>query len=159
MNEVSFYIDTDCDEIASFDSGYSVFNEYLFQRSDTASFHYILDGETDELIAYFSLLASALLHGDPANLNAIPAIELKMFALDKRHHGSDLSSKLLDAIITTMRHYSTKYVGADTIVLYSVPAEGVIKLYKSKGFIEVGGELTAFKDEFTKGCIPMYLVL
>jgi len=159
MSDLNFYIDTVCDDTTGFDSGYNVFNEYLFQSSDSAAVHYILDGATDDLIAYFSLITSALLHGNPANLNAIPAIELKMFALDKRYHGSELSSKLLDAIITTIQHYASKYVGADAIILYSVPAEGVVRLYKSKGFIEVGGLLTAFKDEFTEGCIPMYMVL
>jgi len=159
MSDLNFYIDTVCEDTSGFDSGYSVFNEYLFYRDDSAAVHYILDGDTDGLIAYFSLMTSALLHGDPVNLNAIPAIELKMFALDKRYHGLELSPKLLDAIIMTIQHYASKYVGADAIVLYSVPAEGVVKLYKSKGFIEVGGLLTAFKDEFTEGCIPMYMVL
>jgi len=79
--------------------------------------------------------------------------------LDKHYHRSKLSSKLLDAVITTIQHYSNKFVGADAIVLYSVPAEGVVNLYKSKGFNEVGGLYTAFKDEFTEGCIPMYMVL
>jgi len=159
MNEIDFYIDTNCVDITGFDSGYRVFNKYLLQSSDSAVTHYILDAETDEIIAYFSILSSALLHGDPSNLNAISAIELKMFALDKRYHGSDLSSELLDAIIVTIKHYSNKYVGADVIILYSVPAERVIKLYKSKGFIELGESLTAFKDEFTEGCVPMYMVL
>ena len=159
MSKVNFYIDTACSNPAGFDSGYSVFNEYLLNSSDSAVIHYILDAETDDLVAYFSLLSSALLHGDPKNLNAIPTIELKMFALDKRYHGSDLSSDLLDAIIATIQLYSNKYIGADAAILYSVPAKGVINLYKSKGFIEVGGLLTAFKDEFTEGCIPMYMVL
>jgi len=159
MSEVNFYIDTVCENTTGFDSGYKVFNEYLHKNADSATFHFILDSETDGLIAYFSLLSSALLYGDPSNLNAIPAIELKMFALDKRYHGSELSSELLDAIITTIQLYASKYVGADAIVLYSVPATGVVALYKSKGFVEVGGLLTAFKDEFTEGCIPMYMIL
>jgi len=159
MNIKNFYIDTVCDDISGFDSGYCVFNEYLQRSNDSAVTHYILDSETDIVIAYFSLLSSALLHGDPVNLNAIPAIELKMFALDKRYHGSELSSELLDAVLMTIHHYSNRYVGADVIILYSVPVEGVMKLYKSKGFVEVGESLTAFKDKFTEGCIPMYMVL
>jgi len=159
MNKINFYINTTCDDITGFDSGYRVFNEYLSQSNDSAVTHYILDAETDEIIAYFSLLSSALLHGDPSNLNAISAIELKMFALDKRFHGLDLSSELLNAIIVTIKHYSNKYVGADVIILYSVPVKRVINLYRSKGFIELGESLTAFKDEFTEGCVPMYMVL
>jgi len=159
MKKISFYIDTVCDDITGFDSGYKVFNKYLSQSGDSAVTHFIFNAETDEIIAYFSLLSSALLHGDPANLNAIPAIELKMFALDKSYQGSDLSSELLDAVIMTIQHYSNKFIGADVVVLYSVPVDKVTKLYMSKGFVKVGGLFTAFKDEFTEGCIPMYMVL
>ena len=159
MSIVNFYIDIGCDDVTRFDSGYTVFNEYLQNSDDSAVIHYVMDADTDDLIAYFSLLASALLYGDPANLNAVPAIELKMFALDRRYHGSELSSELLDAVITTIQLYANRYIGADVIVLYSVPVDGVMKLYKSKGFIEVGDLLTAFKDQFTEGCIPMYMAM
>ncbi|MCL2223035.1 MAG: hypothetical protein FWC20_11685 [Oscillospiraceae bacterium] len=155
----NFYIDTACENTSGFDSGYDVFNEYLWQDSDHAVIHHALDCETDDLIAYFSLLSSALLHGEPAKLNVASAIELKMFAMDKRYHGSDLSSKLLDAVITTIEQYANIYVGAEVIVLYSVPASAVVNLYKSKGFVEIDGDFTAFKSTFTEGCIPMYKLL
>ena len=104
MNEGSFYIDTVCETIKNFDSGHSVFNEYLQYIADSAVVHYILDSANDNLIAYFSLVSSAILHGDPEKLNAIPAIELKMFALDKHYHGANLSSVLLDAVIKTIQN-------------------------------------------------------
>ena len=159
MNMIDFYIDTVCDDTMSFDSGYSVFNEYLRSGADSAVVHYILDSESDNLIAYFSLISSAIIHDDPDKLNAISAIELKMFALDKRYHGLNLSSIPLDAVIKTIKHFSNRYVGANVILLYSVPVSHIIQLYESKGFKQLGKDLTAFRSYFTEGCIPMYMAL
>ena len=159
MSTIDFYIDTVCDDISNFDSNHRVFNEYMLCSGDSAVIHYIMEAETDVLIAYFSVLTSALLYGDPSNLNAIPAIELKMFALDKRYQGLNLSSILLDAVIKTIQYYSDKYVGADILILYSVPVDRVIELYESKGFLQIEGALTAFKSDFTDGCVPMFLAL
>ena len=159
MSNIIFYIDTVCEDISDFDSKHHVFNEYMQYSGDSAVIHYIMDAETDKLIAYFSVLTSALLYGDPKNLNAIPAIELKMFALDKRYQGLNLSSILLDAIIKTIRYYSDQYVGADILILYSVPVDHVIELYESKGFQQVEGTLTAFRSDFTVDCVPMFLTL
>ena len=159
MSILDFYIETECEDISGFDSKHHVFNEYIQHSGDSAVIHYIMEAETDRLIAYFSVLTSALLYGDPKNLNAIPAIELKMFALDKHYQGLNISSTLLDAIIKTIQYYSDKYVGADILILYSVPVGHVIELYESKGFQQIEGTLTAFKSEFTDGCVPMFLTL
>lgn len=153
----SFYIDTTCNDVSGFDSNRRVFNEYLWFQSDTAVMHYIMESATDRLVAYFSLTASSVLFGDPNNLNTIPAIELKMFALDKNYQGAGMASVLLDAVIKTIIYYSKEYIGADVIILYSVPVDHVIQLYESKGFIRIGGVLTAFRSNFTEGCVPMFL--
>ena len=57
-----------------------------------------------------------------------------MFGLDKNYQGLNLSSNLLDAIIKTIQYYSDKYVGADILILYSVPVDHIIELYESEGF-------------------------
>ena len=157
MNNSQYYVDTICDNIMEFDSGYSVFNDYLRNSMDSAVIHYICDKETDRLVAYFSLVASGILLGDPNNLNAIPAIEIKMFALDKRCQGSGLASCFLDVAVDMIKFIACEYVGAEAIILYSVPVERVVKLYESKGFERIGGVLTAFKSDFTNGCIPMFM--
>jgi len=53
MSEVSFYIDTACERLSSFDSGFLVFNDYLHDRDDSSVMHYMIEPETDELMAYF----------------------------------------------------------------------------------------------------------
>jgi len=159
MMDIDFYIDTVCDDVSGFESGHYVFDKYLCNSNDSAVIHYIMDANTDKIIAYFSLIASALLYGDPNDLNAISAVELKMFALDKNYQGLGLSPILLEAIIKTIEHYTNNFIGADAILLYSVPVPYVIGLYESNGFQQVEGSLTAFRSEFTEGCVPMYKAL
>jgi len=155
----AFSIDTDCDDISGFRSGYRVFDDYLRHRNDSAVIHYVTDSATDRLVAYFSLAAYGAMYGDPANMNIVPAIELSMFALDERYHGTGVSGILLDDAIEIIKLYAKKHVGPEIIILYAVPAQHVIDLYKSKGFKTVGGLLTAFRSEFTEGCVPMYMTI
>jgi len=159
MSERKFYIDTNCEDVSGFDSGHAVFNEYLMRGGGSAVIHYLFDTESDALVAYFSLIASVLQKGSHENLTVIPAIELEMFALDKRYQGSGASSLLLDLVFETIAYYSFECVGAEVILLYSVPVDHVICLYESKGFNKVTGTLSAFKSDFTNGCIPMYMAI
>ena len=159
MKPIDFYTDTVCNDISSFDSGYSVFNDYLHYRDDSAVIHYIFDSESEDLIAYFSLLSSALLYGELSHLGAIPAIELKMFALDKHYQGRGVSSLLIDSVLETITHYSAEYVGAKIILLYSVPVSSVLKFYEDCGFRRTDGLFATYKSPFNKGCIPMFKLL
>jgi GNAT superfamily N-acetyltransferase len=159
MNDAPFYIDTVCGDVSDFDCGKTVFNEYLKNRNDSSVVHYVIDADTDNLMGYFSLLSSALLSEEEKHLDAIPAIELKMFALDKSFQGTGLAFVVLDAILETITHYATDYVGAKIILLYAVPVDAVTGLYESAGFQRTAGLLTAYKSYFNEGCIPMFKVL
>jgi len=108
------------------------------------------------LIAYFSLLASCIFLNDFDDSNIIPAIELKMFVIDKKYRGLNLSKHLLDEIYKTVRQYSLKYVGAKAMVLYSVPAEKVTQIYELSGFSKMPENFSMYKSNFNEGCIPMH---
>lgn len=85
--ETNYYIDVEYeDDVGGFDCGFEVFNAYLKYNflDDKAVIHYAIDAENGELIAYFSLLASCIFLSDFTDSNVIPAIELKMFAIDKK---------------------------------------------------------------------------
>jgi len=155
----SFYIDTVCSDVSAFSSGYNVFDKYLQSGGHPAVIHYVFESESDRLIAYFSLLASAMLIGDPSKLNVASAIEVEMFAIDEKFRGTGLSIELLDAVVKTIKNYKEEYVGADIAILYSVPVEYVISLYEKMGFRRATGGLTAFKSDFTNGCVPMYMAI
>jgi len=123
---IDFYFDSICNDINNFDCGHRVFNDYLLHDDDISVIHYVLDVNSDELIAYFALATSALLVGDPSDLKGSPAIELKMFALDKKYRGSGLAQSLLEKIVDLIIYYSSNYIGAEAILLYSVPVDHVL---------------------------------
>ena len=152
---IDFYFDSICNDINNFDCGHRVFNDYLLHDDDISVIHYVLDVNSDELIAYFALATSALLVGDPSDLKGSPAIELKMFALDKKYRGSGLAQSLLEKIVDLIIYYSSNYIGAEAILLYSVPVDHVLRLYEQNGFEYIDNYLNAFRSEFTEGCIPM----
>jgi len=88
--------------------------------------------------------------------NIIPAIELKMFAIDKKYRKLNLSSRLLDDIISIVKKYSLECVGAKALILYSVPADKVVRMYEKSGFIQMSENFSMYKSKFNDGCVPMY---
>ena len=111
MSGLDYYIDTACNEVSDFDSGYPIFNDYLLNRDDSAVMHYIIEVETKTLIAYFALLSSAALYGELIHIGSVPAIELKMFAMDKKYQKKGVANILLESIMKVIEHYSTECVG------------------------------------------------
>ena len=160
-DEFDFYIDTECDNINDFDCGFEVFNDYLKRHvpKDKAVLHYIINPDDNSLIAYFSLLASCILIGDFNNHNFISAIELKMFAVDKKYQKRNLSNRLVDAITNIVNEYALEYVGAELLILYSVPAEQVVHMYEKSGFEKLPAEYFMYKSYFNNGCISMYKII
>ena len=150
-----FYYSNECEDISGFESGYAVFDRHLHEHDDVDVIHYVLDSETDELVAYFSLVASALPYVVDGVMGGIPAVELKMFAIDKKYQGTGLADSIFDEVLDAIKMMTLEYIGAEYILLYSVPVERVIGLYNKKGFRESAGTFVAFESEFTRGCVPM----
>ena len=157
--KIDYYIDIEYEgDIDSFDCGFEVFNAYLKYKflDDKAVIHYIIDAESESLIAYFSLLASCVFLNDFSDSNVIPAIELKMFAIDKKYRNLNLSGRLLDDITYVVSKYSSECVGAKALIFYSVPAEKVVQMYEGSGFKKMPENFSMYKSNFNDGCIPMY---
>ena len=169
MNQnYDFYIVTQYEnetEINNFDCGYQVFNDYLKYKflDDKAVIHYVINADDDTLMAYFSLTASGMLFSvNSKKSGVIPAIELKMFAIDKKYRGVrlsetlKLSGKMLKWIYAIIKDYTLRYVGAKALILYAVPA--VVKMYEKEGFIQMPGNssMYEYKSLFNDGCIAMY---
>ena len=156
--EVEFDIDIEYyGDIEDFDCGFEVFNSYLKYKflDDKAAIHYVTNTENDNLIAYFSLLASCIFLSDFGDSNIIPAIELKMFAVDKKYRRLNVSGKLLEAIYDLVVDYS-HYVGAKALILYSVPAEKVVQMYEKSGFRIMPENFSMYRSNFNDGCVPMF---
>jgi hypothetical protein len=154
-----YKIDTSPTDTSSFDCGHVSFNDYLRKHNDASVMHYIKESATDKLAGYFTLQAAALPYSWPGQTGAIPAIEMKMFAMDKHFHGSGASTSVLSSIIDLVAHYAHDFVGAKIILVYSVPVEGVLALYESNGFERLTGSTSPYPSTFADGCVPMFKVL
>ena len=159
MNNIQFYIDMTCNDDDEFNSGHEVFDEYFKNHNDSSVMHYIYDAENEKIAAYFSLISSAMLSNEKRGIGAIPAIELKMFALDKGYQGKKIAPLFLNTIIKLIKHYSIDFVGAKVILLYSVPIGSVIRLYESCGFYKADDSFATYKSDFNEGCVPMFKLL
>ena len=154
---IDYYVSTEyAGNLNSFDCGFVVFNEYLKQDflDDGAAVHYIINANDDSLIAYFSLLASCIFVSNPDE-NALPAIELKIFAIDKRYRNLNLSVQFLEDIHDIVVGY-LDYVGAKALILYSVPIEKVIEMYEKSAFVKMPENFTMYRSKFSDGCVPMF---
>ena len=167
-NELDFYIDIEYDkDINDFDCGFEVFNAYLKYKflEDKAVIHYIIDAENDNLIAYFSLLASSIFLNDTTKQNSlyasniIPAIEIKMFAIDKKYRGLKLSGLFLEDIYNVVIGHLLQYIGAEALILYSVPSDKVIRMYEKSGFKKMPLDYSMYTSNFNNRCIPMYKLI
>jgi len=115
--------------------------------------------DNDELIAYFSLLASCVILGDLNDYDLVPAIELKMYAINKKYQGMNLSNKIIDAVIDIVDEITLEEIGARMLILYSVPSEKVMKMYEKSGFTKMPENFSMYKSYFNDGCIPMYMLI
>jgi len=159
MSKISYYIDTMCENVSDFKCEYKVFKDYLLYRSDNAVVHYLIEPLSDTLIGYFSLISSGLLYRESDELSFISAIELKMFAIDDSYRNVGVAADIFHSIVKTISHFATEYIGAEVILLYSVPVPYVISLYESEGFQQIDDTFTTFQSEFTDGCVPMIKAL
>jgi len=163
-SEIHYYLSHEYDgDLSNFDCGFPVFNEYLQHKflNDGAAIHYVINSDYDSLVAYFSLLATSIFLeeiDETIDSNMIPAIELKMIALDKEHRKSNLSERLLADVYDLVVEY-LNYVGAKALILYSVPIEKVVQIYERHGFSKMPDSFTMYKSEFNQGCVPMYQML
>ncbi len=154
-NDVDFYIDTVFENPIVFNCGSQIYNDYLLKKSDSSVIHYVINDKNEELIGYFSLLAGAVLFGSLGALNSIPAIEIRMYALDKKYQGLGLSERIINAALIAIQEYVAEYLGANIILLYSVPDK--VKIYKSCGFKLLDDDsFFTYNSLLNQGCIPMY---
>ena len=156
MSMGRFYTSNVCEDISGFESGYDVFDNHLHNHDDADVIHYVLDSKTDDLVAYFSLIASALSYVVGEKTEGIPAVELKMFAMDKKYQGTGLSDLVFDNVIEAIEILTSEYIGAEIILLYSVPVDHIVELYVKKGFSMIDDSYLAFTSDFTRGCVPMF---
>jgi len=152
---------------ALFDCGNKGLNDYLtrdFIHEDPIFI--FVDEDAQKIVAFVSMMCSSLIHTKSGNDFQIPAIEIKVFAVDQsyqnlRYSENDkdgvLSDKIMKRIINDIYDISQNTMNADFITLYSV--EDAKKFYKRNGFTEYGKEMSQFHNNFNQTCLAMYMEL
>lgn len=135
----------DDDELlGDFDCGNEIMNDYFNSKckNDTDCVTYIFkQDDTNKIIGFASLCCSSIKYEYQKVSQSLPSIEIKYFAIlaelqklvydtkDKHFYFSDM---MLVEVIKICRNISDNIIGAQYILLYSVP--NALKFYKRNGF-------------------------
>lgn len=163
----------------SFCCGDNLFDRYVKESALKESeegkgvTYLVIDSTREVIVAYYTLSATSLLYvldngsdDENNNIQGIPSIEIKMFAVNINYQDTLCSSGklgdqlisdiILGSIIGDIYNITRNIVGAQMIMLYSIPK--AINFYKRNNFLPLD-EYKAFYSNFTEGCVPMYLKL
>jgi hypothetical protein len=154
----------------SFDCGNQEINKFLRKAEGVCNDGYgvtriVIDVNENKIIGFYTLACSSLLYGSNEQISGLPAVEIKMFAVDKNYQdlpyfeddGIVLSDYILDKVIKDIYELSSSTIGAAFIVLHAVPES--VEFYKRSRFEELEEFMKPMHDNYTEGCIPMYLKL
>ena len=151
-------------------------DEFIHEEAvnSSAKTYLFVDIVTNVVVAYTSIACSAIMYAvednesvmlAPERFSLASAIEIKYFAVDKRYKHlkysdapeskNTLSSNLFRYIVRHIQDIAYEHVGAEYIVLYSVPeAES---FYKRNWFHSFESDMVGNADPFLEGCKPMYM--
>ena len=170
----SKYINSDL--INSFDCGNKDINDYLKKvdkvfNDGMGVTKLIINEDETKLIGFYTLASSSMLQTIDKYNRALPAIEIKMFAMDLKYQDilcyKDMEyekytfiSALFSDIIDDIVDLSNDIIGIKYIILQSVPK--AIKFYRRSSFYpihEVNEYLELPYDRFSTGCKEMCYVI
>lgn len=152
--------------VEGFSCGEIFFDEYLIEDSlyeIPKTYLIICD---NNLLGYFSITATGLLHSEYENgeLKQIynkPAIEINYFAIDVNYQHKIISTEN-KLYYSNLIFYNILYfinnidiLGFEFIVLYSVPS--AINFYKKHGFKEFESYMSANDKQYLQGCTPLFI--
>lgn len=162
--------------IKTFDCGNEVINKFLYKASNVflngmGITKLIINEEETKLIGFYTLCSSAMLQTIDKYNRALPAIEIKMFAIDLEYQNIPFfkdttdeiyvfSDAMLSDIISEISTLSEETIGIKYIILHSVPK--AIKFYRRGLFIfldEINEYLELPYDTFSDGCKDMCFIL
>ncbi len=155
--------------LGDFDCGNGVINDYLKKDScgDGGCVTYlVVDKATRKIIGFASLACSGIHYCIGSYRHTLPAIEIKYFAItsglhklpqDRKEKHYYFSDRVLCELIRCCNDITERIIGAEYIVLYSVPE--AVSFYRRNGFKEYDKFMNSDNIRFLEGCTPMYLVL
>lgn len=172
-NKGVLYSDNYIELIEKFNCGNPSIDKYLKEKAKEdlilgrGTTKLFLNKQKDRLIGFYTLNCTSLVIGDnTVDGNFNPAVEIKMFAVDREYqkipYSEDeddfkLSDDLLLDIIDDIRIFTESCCGASHVVLYSIPYS--VKFYTRNGFKNFLSNMKRNTDRYVEGCIPLFLTL
>ncbi|MBR6198758.1 MAG: hypothetical protein IKQ61_00690 [Spirochaetales bacterium] len=140
------------------------------ERNNNSRTYLVKDVVTGELVGYFSLrtgLITIQVTGD--SFDSFPAIELANLAVNKKYkdahpNATELGFYTFRKFILPISRCMAKYVGVNSLYIYALPEEKLIRHYQKMGFSRLPASQEKFvqhhvKPKYDEGCIFMYQIL
>lgn len=141
-------------------------------RKDTDKIHattYIFtDTESEKIISFVSFCASSIQVRNKRGLFSLPAVELKLFGVDKEYQHKSImignrEVKYSEFTFLWLISYLIKEIkpllNVEYLILHSVPNENTLKFYEKMGMQRIDENQSVHDSDFSRDCIPMYLKL
>lgn len=155
-------------KMAQFDCNDKDINKLFCKKTDKLhSTTYIFsDKKTGKIISFISFCTGAIQMQTKKGLLALPAVELKLFGVDKEYQQKYISSEDMKIkyseftfiwLINYIQRVVKSVVNVEYLILHSVPKKRTLKFYEKMGMKYFTENETVHKSDFSKGCIPMYL--
>ncbi|MCM1236203.1 MAG: hypothetical protein NC489_39475 [Ruminococcus flavefaciens] len=155
-------------KMAQFNCGNDDINRLFGKHTDKLhSTTYIFsDTETDKIISFVSFCAGAIQMKTDKGLLALPAVELKLFGVDKKYqqqyfNSEDIKAKYSEFTFIWLINYIRKVIqpvlNVEYLILHSVPNKKTLKFYEKMGMNYFTENENVHTSDFSNGCIPMYL--
>mgnify|MGYP004545229193 CR=1 FL=1 len=157
--------------INNFNCGNEEISDFLNKKALSSEYlkTYIFISE-NEVIAFVTLACSGIRHSYQGTKAMLSAIEIKYFAMSEKYHSVlydeisydenknyTLSDQILSDVLRFCHKIKEEILGAQYIVLYSVPK--ALHFYKANFFQEFDEFMEEENLRYLDGCIPMYMEL
>ena len=140
------------------------FKEYLMycaisdNRSGIAKTHVILNADRSEILGFIGLKATSLLEDpDEKYITGSPALEIYQLAVNKKHTGQSIGTKLIYFAVGTAQMLNEAHLGIKYILL-AADAKAV-GFYEKFGFGKLGDYYQIPKYHENSSCVPMFMQL
>lgn len=154
-------------KIAQFNCGNDDINTLFRKKLDKlhTTTYLFIDNDTSKIIAFVSFCASSI-QVNKKGLFSFPAIELKLFGVDKEYQHEKVVIKGIELkysefvfqwLISYIKQVVKPIVNVDYLILHSIPNDNTIKFYEKMGLISLDEHENVHNSDFSVGCIPMYL--
>ena len=140
------------------------------ENVNLARTYLVIDKSTKELACYFSLRTGLITVQVSGNeFDSLPAIELSNFATNDTYRKNHKELKkfgvhIFEVFILPITRCMAKYIGANSLYIYALPNDKLIKHYKTMGFSLLPADQEKFvqshvKPKYDAGCRFMYQIL